>query len=90
MKNQEAYSNAKKKVEARIGFYIHLAVYLVVNTFLSVLNLAVTGGPFWVMWPMIGWGSGLIFHGLFTFVFHPVPSMKERLIEKEMQKGAAQ
>ena len=28
MKNQEAYTNAKKKVEARMGFYTHLAVYL--------------------------------------------------------------
>jgi hypothetical protein len=87
MKNQEAYTNAKKKVETRMSFYTHLAVYLVVISFLTILNLTVTGGYFWAMWPMIGWGSGLIVHGLFTFVFDAESSLKERLIEKELQKG---
>jgi hypothetical protein len=87
MKNQEAYTNAKKKVEARMSFYTHLVVYLVVITMLTILNLTVAGDYFWAMWPMIGWGSGLIIHGLLTFVFDSESSLKERLIEKEMQKG---
>ena len=28
MANQEAYQKAKKRVEAKMGFYIHLAVYV--------------------------------------------------------------
>jgi len=90
MKNQEVYSNAKKKVEARMSFYTHLVVYLVVITMLTILNLTVAGDYFWAMWPMIGWGSGLILHGLFTFVFDPETSLKERMIEKELQKRGAQ
>ena len=31
MENQEAYDKAKKTVEAKMGFYIHLAVYVGVN-----------------------------------------------------------
>jgi hypothetical protein len=31
MESQEAYQKAKKKVEAKLGFYIHLAAYIVVN-----------------------------------------------------------
>ena len=87
MNHQLTYANAKKRVEARMGFYIHLAVYLVVNTFLVVLNLAFTKDYFWSIWPMLGWGSGLIVHGLNTFVFTAESSLKKRLIEKEMQKG---
>ena len=90
MKNQEVYSNAKKKVEARMSFYTHLVVYLLVITTLTILNLTVAGDYFWAMWPMIGWGSGLIVHGLFTFVFDAQSSLKERLIAKEIQKGNAQ
>jgi hypothetical protein len=90
MKNQEGYTNAKKKVEALIGFYTHLAVYLAIITLLTVLNLTVAGNYFWAMWPMIGWGSGVIVHGLSTFVFDTKSSLKERMIEKEMQKGSAQ
>lgn len=90
MKNQEAYTNAKKKVEARMGFYTHLAVYLLVISLLTILNLTVAGDYFWAMWPMIGWGSGVILHGLSTFVFDSKSTLKERLIEKEIQKRNAQ
>lgn len=89
MKNQQAYANAKKKVEARMGFYIHLVIYLVVNTFLVILNLTFTKDYFWAIWPMLGWGIGLIVHALSTFVFTAESSLKKRLIEKEMQKGDA-
>ena len=87
MKNQEAYLKAKKRVEARMGFYIHLTVYLLVNTFLTILNLTFSKDYFWVIWPIIGWGSGLIIHGVRTFAFHSESSLKERLIEKEMREG---
>ena len=86
MKNQEVYLHAKKKVEARMSFYTHLLVYLVIITVVTILNLTVAGEYFWAKWPMIGWGSGVIFHGLSTFVFDSEPSLKERLIEKEIQK----
>ena len=89
MKKQEGYSNAKKKVEARMSFYSHLAVYLGVMTLLTILNLTGDGDYFWAMWPMIAWGSGMIIHGLSTFVFDSKSSLKEQLIEKEMQKGNA-
>ena len=90
MKDREAYLKAKKRVEARMGFYIHLAVYFMVNTFLTILNLTFTSDYFWVIWPMIGWGAGLIIHALRTFVFCSELSLKERLIEKEMRKIDAQ
>ena len=89
MTNEEAYALAKKKVESRLGFYTHLGVYLGVNALLTILNLTVGGDYFWAKWPMIGWGSALIIHALFTFVFesNSGSTRKERLIEKEMQKG---
>jgi len=90
MTNEEVYSNTKKKVEARLSFYTHMGVYLGVMTLLTVLNLTVAGDYFWAMWPMIGWGSALIIHALFTFVFKTKSSLKDRMIEKEMQKGGAQ
>ncbi len=89
MGNQESYLIAKKKVEARMGFYIHLGVYLGVITLLTILNLTVAGDYFWAKWPMIGWGSAIIIQALFTFVFTTKSNMKDRLIEKEMQKRGA-
>jgi len=87
MNNQSAYLLAKKRVEGRISFYIHLSVYLLVITLLTILNLTLTKGYFWAMWPIIGWGSAVIIHCLFTFVFTNKSTIKENLIEEEMRKG---
>ena len=40
MKNQEAYQRAKQRVEAKVGFYRHLTVYIAVNALLIVINLS--------------------------------------------------
>ena len=85
MKDQEAYQRASKKVEAKMGFFIHLAVYVGVNTLLIVINL-LTAKQIWFLWPLFGWGIGLLFHGLNVFVFSSKSSFKERMIEKEMEK----
>ena len=34
-KNEDNYLKAKKKVKAYKGFYVHLAVYLIVNSFIN-------------------------------------------------------
>ncbi|MBE9004808.1 2TM domain-containing protein [Fortiea sp. LEGE XX443] len=40
----------------------HLISYLVVNLFLIVLNLVVSPGYFWAIYPLLGWGLGLGLH----------------------------
>jgi hypothetical protein len=86
MENQEAYQRAKKRVEAKIGFYVHLTVYVCVNILLIIINLTTSRQYLWFQWPLIGWGIGLFFHGLGVFVFSGRSSVKERMIQKEMEK----
>ena len=88
MENQEAYQKAKEKVEARIGFYIHLTVYVGVNILLIIINVLTSPRYLWFLWPLIGWGIGVFFHALGVFAFTEGSSIKERLIEKEMEKQA--
>ena len=86
MENQKAYEKAKKRVEAKIGFYIHLSVYVVVNLLLIIINLSTSTHYLWFKWPLLGWGIGVFFHGLGTFLLSGGLSIKERMIEKEMKK----
>ena len=86
MEKEEAYQKAKKRVEAKIGFYIHLAVYLGVNILLIIINLMTSSQYLWFKWPLIGWGIGVFFHALAVFAFTKGSSIKERMIEKEMEK----
>jgi hypothetical protein len=85
MEHQEAYEKAKKRVEAKIGFYIHLAVFVGVNLLLIVINYMSAPDYLWFKWPLMGWTIGLFFHGLGVFASFKGDSMKERMIEKEME-----
>lgn len=86
MDDQEAYKIAKKRVEAKLGFYIHLTVYVVINLMLMIINFTTSSNYLWFKWPLIGWGIGVFFHGLGTFVFSGGSAIKEWLIEREMRK----
>ena len=88
MENQKAYQRAKHRVEAKIGFFIHLTVYLGVNLLLIIINIATSAGHFWFKWPLIGWGIGLLFHAVGVFFKMEGMKIKERLIAKEMKKEA--
>ena len=88
MENQEAYERARKRVEAKIGFYVHLSVYIAVNILLVIVNISTSPQYLWFKWPLIGWGIGVISHALGVFVFTGGSTIKEQMIEKEMKKEA--
>jgi hypothetical protein len=88
VENQEAYQKAKKRVEAKIGFYIHLSSYIAGSILLIIINLSTSTQYFWFKWPVIGWGIGVLFHGLTVFVFSGGSAIIEQMIEKEMKKEA--
>ena len=88
MNNQEAYQKAKKRAEAKIGFKIHLIVYIVVIASLAIVNLSMSPEYIWFKWPLMGWGIAVIIHALSVFNFSGKSSLKERMIEKEMEKEA--
>ena len=46
MDNDQAYRRAKKKVEARLGFYVHLAIYLTINGLIYMGHPAAFPGNF--------------------------------------------
>lgn len=53
----------------RREFMSHLTVFIIVNTFLFLINLFSTGfDPIWFMWPLMGWGIGLAIHASTTFL----------------------
>jgi hypothetical protein len=88
VENQAVYEQARKRVEAKIGFYIHLAVYVGVNVLLIAINLITFPGYFWFKWPLMGWFIGLFFHGMSVFVFsgRRFREIKEAMIQEELKK----
>lgn len=86
--NQEAYQSAKKRVQAKLGFYIHLAVYLIVNTALIIVNFITSPQYLWFKWPLMGWSIGVFFHGMGVFVFSGRSAITEKMIKKELEREA--
>jgi hypothetical protein len=50
-----------------LGFKIHFAAYVAVNLLLIVINLLTTPGEYWFYWPLLGWGIGIVAHGLAVY-----------------------
>lgn len=84
MSEEEIYEEAKKRVKAKKDFYVHLAVYICVNTFLIIIWAVTSGGFPWFLFPLGGWGIGLTFHALDVFLFQRQSDRKA--IEKEVAK----
>ena len=87
MDSEKKYEKAKKRVQAKIGFFIHLTVYLLVSGFLMLVNFFQSNGIIWSIWPIGGWGIGIFFHGLSVFLFRGFDRYKENMIQKEMGKN---
>jgi len=85
LSEEEIYEAAKKRVKHKKDFYSHLVVYIVINLML-VLIWAFTGHGYpWFIWPLGGWGIGVIFHGLDVFFFHKQSGWELKEIEKEAE-----
>jgi hypothetical protein len=98
------YDLAKRKVDAIVGFKVHLGVYLAVNLFLVILNLLLLKktGPqgealafpvyFWAIWPIIGWGFGVLMHYVAAakFCSQSFAAWQEQQVQQYLEKHKAE
>lgn len=83
MSNQSykaARKAAEKRIKNRVEFYQHTAAYVVINIMLALAFR----DQWWIIFPIFGWGLGIIMHGLEVFLDDPL--RRERAIEREMRK----
>ena len=86
MDEQAEYQEAKKRVQEIKGFYSHLVTYILVNAVLVVINLLTSPEYLWFIWPIIGWGVGLVIHAFTVFSSFWGKSWEERKIKEIMEK----
>jgi uncharacterized membrane protein len=75
---------AIRRLKAKRGFAIHAAVFVAVNILLVVVWASTGGGYFWPIWPFLGWGIAVVFHGWSVYFRAPI---SEDDIRREMEKG---
>lgn len=88
LSDEELRKRARKSVEAKVGFYIHLGIYAAVNALLIAIwwstssFLGVSMFP-WFIFSLFGWGIGVVAHAIGTF---RGPIYVERMAEEEYKK----
>ena len=80
----QLHERARKRVE----FKAHLVVYLVINGALWFTWWITGQGYIWPVWPLVGWGIGLLFHYIFEYRGSGIFSEEEeyKRLKKELEK----
>jgi hypothetical protein len=81
----ELHRRARRRVNRRLGFFVHALVFTLVNLALWAIN-RVAGGPPWHLGALSGWGLGLAIHGLVTVLALQGEGWRERLLAQEVER----
>jgi hypothetical protein len=81
------YRRAKEQVKAIKEFFGNLVAYCIVIPFLAWLNYQTTTFP-WIIFPVLGWGFGVLMHGLEAYGYNPLwgKRWEEKKIRELMEK----
>jgi hypothetical protein len=78
---------ARRRAGARLGWYLHAAIYLLVTAGLAVLSAM--GPRPWALYPALGWGLGVAIHGVAVWLFTGGSGVFDRLVREERERLAA-
>ena len=83
MDEQEQREAAIARLKEKRDFGTHVFIYFAVNALLVVIWAVTSGGYFWPVWSIAGWGIGLAAHAWESFR----RPMTEEAIRREMERG---
>ncbi|USD66759.1 2TM domain-containing protein [Vibrio sp. SCSIO 43136] len=78
--------DALDQVRAISSFYSHLTTYVLVIAGLFAINLLTDSSYIWAIWPALGWGIGIVNHGLSAFEVLNFfgPEWEKKQVEKRL------
>ena len=79
---------ARKRAGAKLGWYIHATVYVLVNLLIFSVSHYAYGNRPWSLGPLLGWGIGLMLHGVSVFVLGSGSNLRERMVQRERDRIA--
>jgi 2TM domain len=87
-KMDEDYERAKRRVNQLKGFYSNLIAYIVVVTFLGVVNYLTSPGTWWFLFVAFIWGIFIVAHGLSVYSKRGIFSKEweDKKIKEYMEK----
>jgi hypothetical protein len=87
LSDEEIIKQARKRVEEKKGFFVHLITYVMVNIGLILIWAFAAGGGYpWFVWVLGGWGIGIVSHFLSVFVFNKTSGWERRQMDAEVER----
>jgi hypothetical protein len=84
MGNEIIYRRAAVRATMQRAFCRHVMIYIVVNALLVAVNLLKDPNHLWFQWGMLGWGIGLLVHGLNVYSYCRSGSRRDQMIERAL------
>jgi 2TM domain len=79
---------AHRRAKAKLGWFMHASIYIIVNAFL--IAMSVWQGKHWAVFPLLGWGLGLAIHGMAVWFAGAGSALREGLVQRERARLTAQ
>ena len=77
---------ARRRAGAKLGWYVHAVLYVVVNIVIFAMSKYAFGDRPWSVFPLLGWGLGLAIHGVVVFFVTGGGGLYERLLQRERNR----
>jgi len=77
-------ARAHRRVRRKLGFYKHAMVFVLVN--LGLYLISEFSGRHFSRTVLLGWGFGLLIHGVVTFVGLQSEGLRERMLRQEIER----
>ena len=76
---------ARKRAGAKLGWYAHATVFTLVNLMVFGMSRYGFGDRPWSVYPLLGWGLGLVLHGISVFLLGTGGGLRERMVQRERE-----
>lgn len=86
MSPEEIDRLARRRAGAKLGWYFHATVYVVVNLFIFAMSEYGFGHRPWSVKPLLGWGLGLALHGASVWLLGAGGNLRERMVQAERER----
>lgn len=83
---QEIDRLARKRAGAKLGWFFHAAVFVIVNLFVFSMSRYGFGDRPWSIKPFLAWGLGLGLHGASVWLLGAGSSLRQRMVDKERDR----
>ena len=87
MPQEDNYTRARARAEAKYAFFVHAVVYAAVMLLLLMINLLTSPGTLWFIWPLLGWGLAVTLHGARAFLLADKSAIVDALTERELRRA---